>query len=102
MSRSKSLAYQRLFEDVRAVLNRHDPMALIEFGAPENEYDLEVETILPRLKTASGPKDVQAIVTSEIDNWFGEGMRPPEPITAAVAIDIWAVWERFRDSSASP
>ena len=52
----------KLFGAVRAILNRHDLMHLIAIGCPEDEYEPEVEMILPRLRDAASPADVEVIV----------------------------------------
>jgi hypothetical protein len=41
--------YARLFDQIRVILNHHDLMGLIADGCPEDEYEPEVERILPRL-----------------------------------------------------
>jgi len=41
--------YGALYDEVSAILYRHDPMGLAPL-APSDEYDPEVGTILPRLK----------------------------------------------------
>ena len=44
-----------LFDEINEILFRHDPMG-ISFGDNTDEYDLEVGTILPRLREADGPE----------------------------------------------
>jgi hypothetical protein len=48
--RQLKAAYGRLFDSVAEVLFRHDP-AGINFEINPNEYDAEVGTILPRLRS---------------------------------------------------
>lgn len=83
-------AYAALFGEVRAILNRHDLMRLIAIGAPAREYELEVELILPRLREASSPADVEVIVQDVFMQTFDQ--RQPESLVAAAANDIWAVY----------
>jgi predicted aconitase len=93
-NKAQRKAYEDLFLEVREILNRHDPMDLISLGAPESEYEPEVGTILPRLKEAKGPRKVRSIVRGEFKHWFGEA---PSNLKA-IADDVWAALERFRNS----
>jgi hypothetical protein len=95
MSRGRKRVYKRLFEDVRAILNRHDPMGLIAIGCPDDEYEPEVGTILPRLSRANGPADVEVIIAEEFLDWFDETLSPET--TSAVAADVWTAYVGFRD-----
>jgi hypothetical protein len=88
--------YKRLFADVRAILNRHDPVGLIAMGSPSSEYELEVGTILPRLRTTSGPEDVAGVVDEEFVKWFGQSQ--DKKTLRAIGDEVWEVWERFRES----
>jgi hypothetical protein len=88
-------AYGALYLEVRGILNAHDPVGLISMGAPEDEYEPEVGTILPRLKEASDPSGVQVILQDEFVRWFGGvGMFTFEEF-APVAEEVWASWSRF-------
>jgi hypothetical protein len=89
-------AYKQLYEDARAILNRHDPMGLIAIGAPDDEYEPEVGTILPRMSSARGAAGVEAIMAEEFLRWFSETF-PPGSLRDAAA-DVWAAYGRFRDS----
>jgi hypothetical protein len=51
-------ANAELFAQVTAILARHDLMDLVRIGAPEDEYEPEVGTILPRLRDAADAEDV--------------------------------------------
>jgi hypothetical protein len=99
MNVSRKREYKRLFADVRAILNRHDPMALLAMGAPDDEYEPEVAAILPRLSRARGPADVEAIIADEFLRWFDE--RLPRETVSVVAADVWGAYVRFRDSARS-
>ena len=60
-----------LREAVSHVLRETDPIGLIDCGAPPDEYDPEVGTILPRLRGATSASDVHRIVHEEFVRWFG-------------------------------
>jgi hypothetical protein len=72
---------------------------LIVLGCPDDEYDPEVGTILPRLTKAGGPADVETIISEEFLSWFSEKL--PEEKVRLVAADVWAAYVRFRDAAPS-
>ena len=67
---SLKAAYGALYTEVSRLLREADPIRLIARGAPDDEYDPEVSTILPRLREARSPDDVQRIVNEEFAHWF--------------------------------
>lgn len=71
-----------------------DPIGLIAIGAPDDEYDPEVRTILPRLGEANSAGDVQRIVHEEFVRWFSVEVTGPEARYAAVSKEIWQAWKR--------
>ena len=96
--RQKALkaAYGDLYAEVSRLLREADPINLIQIGAPDDEYDLEVSTILPRLREAHSAVDVQRIIHEEFVHWFNvSGVAGPEESYADVAERIWAVWCNF-------
>jgi hypothetical protein len=64
-SQSLKAAYGSLYTNVSRLLREADPIGLIAIGAPADEYDPEVSTILPRLREAKAAGDVQKIVHEE-------------------------------------
>lgn len=77
---------------MREIFNRHDPMGLIVDGAPADEYDNEIGTVVPRLRSAAGPDAVQRILVEEFTTWFGDA--GPAERYAALAGDVWEAWCR--------
>jgi hypothetical protein len=67
-------------------------MGLIAMGAPADEYDPEVSTILPRLREARAAVDVQRIVHEEFVRWFDADLVGPLTDYAEVAEKIWRTW----------
>jgi hypothetical protein len=96
MNARRKVAYETLYADVRAILNRHDPVGLIGMGAPEDEYEPEVGTILPRLRTANEAEDVQRVLDEEFHRWFGDTGMFSYAEFGAVAVDIWRAWQESR------
>jgi predicted metal-dependent hydrolase len=88
-------AHPALFAELAEILAEHDPVYLTAIGAPRDEYEPEVGTIIPRLKEASNVIDVRRILVEEFDNWFGveTAKMTPEQFLA-VADDVWDAWLR--------
>lgn len=82
--------YRQLFDGVREILNRHDLEGLIELGCPHNEYDLEVEQILPQLATAKDATDVAAVTQIVYAECFNH--RPSHEAVVPAADEIWALY----------
>lgn len=96
---SLKAAYGILYTEVSRLLHGADPIRLIEIGAPDDEYDPEVSTILPRLREARSSDDVQRIVHEEFIRWFDAEIAGPATDYGAVAKDIWEVWEKYGRST---
>lgn len=57
---------------LKQIINKNDPFGLLRMGAPENEYEPEVNSILKRLKKQQSEDEVKNIVLEEFTRWFGE------------------------------
>ena len=93
--RQKSLkkVYGELYVQVSRLVREADPIGLIAIGTPKDEYDIEVGTILPRLREATSARDVQRIVHEEFVHWFGTEIAGPPEIYATVSEEIWKTWQ---------
>jgi hypothetical protein len=85
--------YGSLFDDVMALLFRHDPIGL-DFEDNSDEYDCEARTILPRLKTCRSQEDVLTVVHEEFQRWFDADIAGPRERYAAIANDVWILWRK--------
>lgn len=92
---SLEAAYGSLYSDVSRLLREADPIRLITIGAPDDEYDPEVSTILPRLHEANSPVDVQRIVYEEFVRWFDANIAGSISGYADVSGKIWEAWLNF-------
>ena len=61
---------------------------------PDDEYDPEAGTILPRLGNATGVEDVERIVREELDRWFGPLPQPAGSLRP-IAEEVWDAWKRL-------
>jgi hypothetical protein len=66
-----------------------------EFRLDSREYDPEVSTILPRLREAKLPEDVQRIVHEEFAHWFSAEIAGPADQYTDVAKKIWEARNKF-------
>jgi hypothetical protein len=96
---SLKAAYGDLYTEVSRLLREADPIRLIAIGAPDDEYDPEVSTILPRLREANSANDVQRIVHEEFVHWFGAETAGPASYYAGVSEDIWEAWNEHAVST---
>ena len=81
--------YQHLRSAVTAALNRADPIGLLSMGAPKDEYDPEVGTILLRLRHVSSADDVQRVLHEEFTRWFGADIAGVPHVYRGAAEEIW-------------
>jgi len=92
--RTLRLRYLNLHRGLTELLYRHDPVGLAATGAPKDEYEPEVGTIIPRLKGAKSPDDVRRIVHQEFLRWFeAEETTGPESAYNDIAQEIWDICE---------
>ena len=81
--------YGRLFDAAQMAINDADPIGLLSIGCPQNEYEPEVGTVLPRLRGAHSAEAVQRILHEEFCHWFSDEMAGPLDLYAAPAEAIW-------------
>jgi len=86
--------YRELYAEVSRLINLADPIGLMAFHAPRDEYDVEVSMILPRLREAGSMEDVHRIIHEEFVRCFGAETAGPADLYAAVSGEIWKVWQR--------
>jgi len=93
------VTYKNLYHEVQRVLFVHDLMG-INFETNTDEYDPEVDTILPRLRTTKSPEDVTKIIIEEFEEWFGkeETREISKEKFNGLANDIWAIWSKFNSN----
>jgi hypothetical protein len=76
---------------VANAVNEADPLGLLAVGAPTDEYEPEVGTIVPRLRGVASAAQVRTVLHEEFVRWFDEELAgPPQRYTTA-AKAIWAV-----------
>lgn len=51
-----------LEEEVRRIVNKHDPIGLLKIGCPSDEYDPEIRKIMPLLMKATSREEFHDVV----------------------------------------
>lgn len=86
--------YGALYDEASRILFRYDPIG-INFETNTDEYEPEVDTILPRLVTARSTADARKIVHEEFVRWFSPHDAGDEERFGAPANEIWQAHQRF-------
>jgi hypothetical protein len=90
MSALSKESYRELYKQLVQILHRHDPIGLARLGAPIDEYEPEVGTIIPRLESAANAQDVTRIIHEEFSRWFGaESTTGPQTAYAPIGDEVW-------------
>ena len=80
-------SYAGLFEDASELLFRFDPAGL-NYGSNVDEYDGEVEQILPRLPACRSAEDVDLL----LHEVFSPELLGPVPRLTGVSVALWRLW----------
>jgi hypothetical protein len=62
--------YGDLFDALRALINKHNPMGFYHLEMSPNEYDAEVATIIIQLHQRMTKDEVYNLVFQEFNRWF--------------------------------
>jgi len=81
--------YGEIYDRISGLLFAWDPQG-INFGDNTDEYEPEVDTILPRLRACTSAQDVQRVVFEEFCRWFGEDEVGRLDMYERIGRDIWA------------
>ncbi len=87
--------YRQLYDEVAEILFRADPIG-INYESNIDEYEPEVETILPRLKEAASAEELRRIIYEEFMYWFSGIDIGPESKYHGIASETWAAWVRHQ------
>ncbi len=87
--------YGELFDSISATLFEADPIG-INFDSNTDEYEPEVGTILPRLKSAASADDVETIIHEEFCRWFSPEDAGTRERYQSVAARVWELWCEFK------
>ena len=96
MKRPEQLRFRRLRQTLRQIFREWDPVGLIAGGAPADEYDPEIGTLLVLLGKVS-ESEFPAAWESDLNHWFTQR---PWPGLDAAAAQIWRAWQLFQEAPA--
>lgn len=88
-------AYGELYDQLSRALFEADPIG-INFVDNTDEYEPEVDTILPRLASCTGPEDVQKVLHEEFIRWFEADTAGPIENYAALSATVWKLAIEWR------
>lgn len=74
-------------KEVRKVINKHDPLALIAWGASADEYDGELPEIVDAMETAKTVKELRFRIATIFFNWTG--MKALPGAFMVLAQELW-------------
>ena len=92
--------YRALYDELLEILFQLDPIGVHRTST--EKFVPELATILPRLRDARSPEDVEQIIQQELRRWYGRrrlANQDPERLTDAT-IAICTAWNHFLDVSA--
>ena len=89
--------YKDFYNSVSEILFRHDPID-INFETNTDEYEPEVDTILPRLKNCNSVDDVVTVVYEEFQKWFGVESAGERSRYKEIAREIWNLWQNKKNN----
>ena len=98
MKRPEQLRFRQLRQSLGQIFREWDPIGLIAGGAPADEYDPEIGTLLVLLGKVT-EHELPAAWESDLNRWFG--CRPWTGLDA-VAARVWQAWQQFQRTTPSP
>jgi hypothetical protein len=92
--------YHALYDELLEILFQLDPIGV--HGSNTEKFVPELATILPRLRDARSPEDVEQIIQEELRRWYGRRRLANQDAErlADTTIAICSAWNRFLESSA--
>lgn len=97
--------YGWLYKALVKLLAEEDLMGLVKMGAPDDEYEPEVDTFLPRLPEANSPDELGQIIYEAFVKCFGKTFVPSDKPPSeqsnrqfeTIGEKAWAFWTRWRE-----
>ena len=79
------------YDEVLSIITRHDPIGI---AGVSDEYEPEVDAILPRLSEAESEAAARRIIHEEFVRLFDAEIAGPEFRFDGIAHEIWVSWQR--------
>lgn len=77
------------------ILASYDPLGLISCGAPDDEYDIEVDAILLRMQEAKSVDMLSEIIYEEFVRCFSLSSTHPKTPYNNIADSVWNTYQRW-------
>lgn len=77
------------------ILASSDPLGLVASGAPDDEYDIEVDVILLRMGEATSLDILSDIIYEEFIRCFGLPTDYPKTAYTTIAVRVWEAYQRW-------
>ncbi len=89
--------YGAIYDKLSALFFRFDPIGIAFIDHPNvvdnpDEYEPEVDTILPRLEHCSSEVDCMRIIHEEFSHWFGGDTAGSASHYESIAREVWVLW----------
>ena len=85
----------QIYTLVKQAIDQADPMRLLEVGAPQDEYESEIQEIVGRVGTCTTVEEVQALLHEVFVRWFDAQLAGPKEEYRAPAQSIRAGLQRL-------
>lgn len=93
--------FPRLTEAFSSVFSEADPLGLLAMGAPLDEYEPEIETVLHRMPEVGSTSETQEMVHQEFVRWFNSDIAGSSDRFADLSASLWNVWSEWPDDERS-
>ena len=90
----ESMASQ-VYTLVKQAIDQADPMRLLATGAPEDEYESEIQEIVGRVGTCMTLEEVQTLVHEVFATWFDAQLAGSKEQYRVPAQTIWTGLQRL-------
>jgi len=91
-----NLQHRVYLTELREALNRHDPIQLIDKGAPEHEYDSERSVLAARLLHSHTAEEALAVVHDVFCEWFDPQIAGPRETYRDLADELFTIAQRWK------
>lgn len=85
------MKYKNLFSLVKAIVNKNDPIGLLEQGSPADEYDTEIKSIVAAATKCKTVQELQEEIYSIFKDSFGDETVGSKNLYLAIAKDIFNI-----------
>lgn len=93
--RRLKLIYKEFYDEVAAILFRHDPIG-INFETNTDEYEPEVDRILPKLRRVHSKEELLRIIHGTFVVMFYADIAGSVERYESIAQEVWETWGQYK------